>query len=264
MSTKRKCVYCGQAQNLTNEHLFPEFFQNAFEPITTAKTPTGDKAVRAALEVHDVCAPCNNGPLSQLDTYLSILNDKYFSAIIHSGDSVHFEYDVDMLLRALLKIGFNVARARKWHLHNWQAVAQYILGRIPRPHGMHIYLQLMIPTPLAKTTLPVSPEATEVPPIPMRVELFDVGLYPGAILAFSISVFSYRFFILREDMTVFCNQRQRTIHQWAKHTKGAYELTHRRFRKLYASSVQVLDDPKNSAIFLQQLSKMRRLKQELE
>jgi len=54
--TTRTCVYCGVASDLTNEHVIPECFQKTFEPITTAKTPTGEKAILSALEIHDVCA----------------------------------------------------------------------------------------------------------------------------------------------------------------------------------------------------------------
>src|SRR5580658_3063707 len=142
MTTARTCAYCGRDSDLTNEHVFPECFNKTFDAITTAKTPAGEKAVLSDLEIHDVCGECNNGPLSSLDAFFCALNDKYFSTIIHSGDCVKFEYDFERLLRVLLKIGYNVARARKWPLANWQDTAHYIRGTAPRPLGFRLFLQL--------------------------------------------------------------------------------------------------------------------------
>ena len=111
ISAGRTCAYCGQASDLTNEHVIPECFQKTFEPITTAKTPTGEKAVTSALLIGDVCPHCNNGPLSQLDTYLCELNDRYFRKVVRAGDCVRFEFNFDLLLRVLLKIGFHYCPA---------------------------------------------------------------------------------------------------------------------------------------------------------
>ena len=116
--TGRICAYCGQGSNLTSEHVFPECFGKTFEAITTARTSSGEKVILADLKIHDVCVGCNNGPLSQVDTHLCELNDKYFSKIVRPGDHVRFEFDFDQLVRMLLKIGYNVARARKWPLRN--------------------------------------------------------------------------------------------------------------------------------------------------
>jgi hypothetical protein len=111
LGTKRKCAYCGENSALTNEHVFPECFRKTFDAISFAKTQSGDKAVFSALEIGDVCSLCNNARLSPLDTYLCSLNDKYFVNLVHSGDRVRFQYDYDLLLRMLPKIGYNVARA---------------------------------------------------------------------------------------------------------------------------------------------------------
>jgi hypothetical protein len=202
---------------------FRGVFRKTFEAITTAKTSTGEKAILGDLKVRDVCTSCNNGPLSRLGTYLCQLNDKYFSKIIRPGDRVRFEFDSDQLLRMLLKIRYNVARARNWPLGNWRDVVQYVLGRSPCPSGFRIFVQLMIPTPVQKTNLPVSPGTTEVPPLPMRVYSVDVSNYPGVMSAYWISFWSYRFFILREKTQVPRSQRKQTIARWLMATKGATE-----------------------------------------
>src|SRR3954447_23745661 len=60
-------------------------------PSSGAKDSSGCRRP-SALEIHDICVTCNNGPLSQLDDYPSKLNNEYFSKIIHSGDTVDFAY----------------------------------------------------------------------------------------------------------------------------------------------------------------------------
>src|SRR5215813_1279618 len=127
MSPTGVCAYCGEVRVLTNEHIFPDCFQKTFDGINIAKTPSGDKAIAGGHEIGDVCGCCNNGPLSQLDTYFCALNDQYFSTIVYPADFIRFQFDFDYLLRALLKIGYNVARTRSWPLSNWIDATDYIL-----------------------------------------------------------------------------------------------------------------------------------------
>jgi hypothetical protein len=260
MKTGRVCAYCGQGSDLTSEHVFPQCFQKSFDAITTTKTPTGEKAISSDLEIHDVCGSCNHGPLSVLDTYLCELNDKYFLKIIRPGDNVRFEFNLDQLLRMLLKMGYNVARARKWPIEIWLDAKQYILDKAPCPSGFRIFLQLMIPTPAKKTTLPVSPGTTEVPPLPMSVYQLDVTAFPGLMSGYWISIWSYRFFVLQEDTRISRQVRRRSLAKWLKTEKGVYELDRRNVARVYASSVEVLDTLKASPIFHDQLSKARKLK----
>src|SRR6266850_835259 len=62
--------------------------------------------------VRDVCDKCNNGPLSTLDGYarnfLSSIN--YKRTYVESA-RMEFEYKYDLLLRWLLKVSYNAARA---------------------------------------------------------------------------------------------------------------------------------------------------------
>jgi len=264
VKTERACAYCGHGSDLTNEHVLPKCFRKTFKAITTAKTPAGEKAILADLEIHDVCSGCNHGPLSRLDTYLCELNDKYFLKIVRPGDHVRFEFDFDQLLRVLLKIGYNVARARKWPLGNWQEVPLYILGTSPCPSGFRVFVQLMIPTPVQRTNLPVLPGTTEVPPLPLRVYPDDVSSYPGLISVHWVSFWSYRFFVLQEDTQVPRGKREQAIAKWLRKKKGAKELNRRGVATMYASSVMVLDGANESPIFHEQLSKARELKSAME
>ena len=262
MEKNKVCVYCGGGK-VTSEHVFPECFRKTVgEPLFTAKTLDGEKAISSALTVRDVCAQCNNGPLSQLDAYICGLNSRYFERIIHAGDRVRFEYEYDMLLRALLKLSYNVARARKWPLKPWQDTAEYIVGKGASPPWLHIFLQLMIPTPLREAHLPVAEDATEVPPIPMRVALADVRPFHGLMSGCLVSIRSYRFFVVWEDISLSTVIRRKGLDAFFKISKGAYQLTRRGRVVAYASSVKVLDDV--TPIFREQVSKLKALKSKIE
>jgi hypothetical protein len=268
MDTGRTCVYCGRREALTGEHVVPDCFQKSFEAISIAKTSTGDKAILSAQQIHDVCACCNNGPLSRLDSYLCFLNDRYFLKTVHAGHRVRFEYDFDLLQRMLLKIGYNVARTRHWPLGTWQqaTATRYILEGTVRPSGLRIFLQILVPTPVTKTRLPVSPGTNEIGPLPWHAELKDVSSVPGLDFLYSMSFWSYRFFVLWGDMQAGRDIRRQATARWLrnKDRNGAYELTSRGVVTVYASSVTALDALKDDPAFLDQLAKARKLKSEID
>jgi hypothetical protein len=247
---------------LTGEHVVPDCFHKTIEAISIAKTPTGDKAIASAQEIRDVCAHCNNGPLSQLDNYLCKLNEKFLSTIVHAGDCVDFRYDFDRLLRVLLKIGYNVARTRNWPLANWQDAAQYILGRASCPKGYHLFLQLVIPTPAKRVRLPLTPGTREVTPLPWHANLNNVSHIAGLVFEYALSFWSYRFFILRGAGQDNRATRRRAVSLWlkAKDKNGTCELTDRNAATLYASSLTVMGALQGDPNFFDHLSKARSLK----
>ena len=264
-STGRACVYCGQRGNLTNEHVVPDFYHKTFgETISIVKTPSGDKAIPSPQEVGDVCANCNNGALSRVDSYLADLTKKYFSTIVKPGDRIQFAYDSDLLLRTMLKVAYNVARTRNQSIEVFQEARGFILGEKPRPSRFRVFLQLLVPTPARKTELPLKPGTTEVPPLPWRADLYDVSGFPGLSFAGSLSFMSYRFFILRENESMPANVRKRSVASWLKQNKGATELTSKGIVTVYASSVTVLDALKGNPTFEMQLAKARTLKAEMQ
>lgn len=265
MNTGRSCVYCGQSRNLSNEHVVPECYHKALgETISIVKTPTEDKAIPNPQEIGDVCAACNSGPLSCLDSYLADLTKKYFSTIVHPADCIRFQYDFNLLLRFILKVAYNVARTRNWPIEIFQQAREFILGEKPCPSGLRIFLQLLIPTPARQTTLPVTPGTTEVPPLPWRADLYDVSSFRGLVFACSVSFMSYRFFILWEDMNVPSAIRKRSVARWLKENKGASELTRKGRATVYASSLTVLDAVKGNPTFEKQLSMARKLKADMK
>lgn len=69
--TMPSCAYCAREAPLTREHLIPAFmydYQKQFTPFIEW-SELAEKTVGGELQIKDVCAPCNNGPLSALDDY---------------------------------------------------------------------------------------------------------------------------------------------------------------------------------------------------
>jgi hypothetical protein len=174
MTSSRKCAFCGATNGLTNEHLFPRFLYKQIGPgqgISVARTASGDKAVASQLQIADVCSGCNSGALSDLDQYARELHDKYFRNIVHRGDRVDLTFDFDLLLRWLLKIGYNFARSRRWIFSSKSDVPAYVLGRIARPKGFRIFVQLIIPTRTDSLQWKQRPDADEIQPVSAHAPL---------------------------------------------------------------------------------------------
>ncbi|HYF84281.1 MAG TPA: hypothetical protein VEB00_14775 [Clostridia bacterium] len=99
----------------TREHIIPDGFlrgMNKSEQIRwTEAAPC--KVINSDFIIKDVCSVCNNGVLSQLDTYAINEIIKYNGKIQKDIMQVIFEYDYNKLARWLLKICYNSARANK-------------------------------------------------------------------------------------------------------------------------------------------------------
>jgi hypothetical protein len=103
-----RCSYCNKQGTLTKEHIWPRSLITKYEK---NYNPRINAFYKGEAVIKDVCAICNNVHLSKLDTYLNGLYEKYLQHILLPGDAACIEYDYNLLLRALLKISFNSARA---------------------------------------------------------------------------------------------------------------------------------------------------------
>lgn len=104
------CSYCGKIAPLTREHIWPNCLIEKYESLLTyskreSKFYKGDPTIK------DICGHCNNVVLSKLDAYLSSLYDKHFERIWLPGEQATISYDYELLLRSVLKISYNSARA---------------------------------------------------------------------------------------------------------------------------------------------------------
>ena len=97
---------------MTKEHILPRFLYRQFPNQKTGYNVRADKFLTWEPQVRDVCKDCNNGPLSALDAYaqqflLAVRSDRTYP----KDADITFAYDYSLLLRWLLKVSYNSARA---------------------------------------------------------------------------------------------------------------------------------------------------------
>jgi len=201
------------------------------------------KVVSSEPTIADVCEACNNGPLSELDQYVCTLYERYFIHLVHSGDRVKFEFDFDLLLRWLLKVGYNVARARrgKWPVSSLADVRDYILGREELRPSSRILLQLVPPAKVEPGIVKDLPAATEAPPIFHRVAIFDTKYSPGFRAGFLITLYSYYFYVLLEEDEISSQLRERVFKALLGEIPGGYRLRPDKRADIYPSSLDMFE-----------------------
>jgi len=147
-SKKRVCAYCGNESSLTKEHIWPlSIIQRSFSK-SMRFSQRANKVFSADLTIADVCALCNNGNLSLLDSYLCKLYDEYFNEFAEKSSKITFKYDYNDLLRVLLKISYNTARANK-NLTDTKLLEShkyFILNGGESPENFILFLDLIPPT----------------------------------------------------------------------------------------------------------------------
>lgn len=145
-TSKRKCAYCGTAENLSREHIFPASIIKRYEDDLISVSDKSDKAFKADLVVKDVCKSCNNGILSSIDSQLLNIFVKYMHSPVQPGDSVKLSFDYNTLLRALLKISYNSARASSDGIKAVSTLKKYIpfiLGKTKSAPSIILRLQIV-------------------------------------------------------------------------------------------------------------------------
>ena len=100
------CAYCGAQKELTREHVFPRWLRSELDDYPTVTPARGRHLFGGDLVVADVCADCNNGPLSELDeTAKRYWDDGLDSAETLSGSVAA------LMARWAAKVGYNAQRA---------------------------------------------------------------------------------------------------------------------------------------------------------
>lgn len=138
------CAYCKLERPATREHVIPSFLysvQKAAEGKVIGWNEVVEKMVGGEAKVKDVCAECNNGVLSKLDSYgkgmlarAGLLVNNYL------GRSLTLPYDHSQLLRWLLKISFNSSRTDGVHSYLFDEFVPFILGESEPPPRHRIAL----------------------------------------------------------------------------------------------------------------------------
>lgn len=167
----KRCPYCGATCRPTREHLIPDWHsqtvgREGWETFN-ARSPT--RHLKGDMEIKDVCGSCNNGVLSQLDSYGKDLFLAFLQEPAYRGESTNFEYDQSLLMRWLLKLCFNSARVHNADTTILQEYAKYVLGLEQIPGDVAVFAHLISPTdysmqpPTAARRVISSPDHVERP-----------------------------------------------------------------------------------------------------
>jgi hypothetical protein len=142
------CPYCANLCKPTREHVIPEWYTTAVgkEDLETFNALRPTKHLKGDLEIKDVCEICNNGVLSDLDAYGKELYLRYWERSAYRNETIEFEYDYQRLVRWLLKLCFNSARAHNADVTILSKYARYILGLESEPAPIVVYINLVVPT----------------------------------------------------------------------------------------------------------------------
>lgn len=217
----KKCAYCNNEEKLTKEHIFPHSFIRKSQKFDSAFLKAQTKVVNCEPQRKDVCSKCNNEHLSKLDNYSNKLYNEYFYKIVSQGDTIIFKYDYDLLLRWLLKISYNAARATDLnHSKIYLDYIPYILYGTPKPTHIYIFLQLIISKKLTKEEkIKLSTEFQDFNEITPKIfRVGDIMFHPFYISDFNIrrmaSFYSYYFYLLAQPLAKMSRQSSRKFVRW--------------------------------------------------
>ncbi len=232
------CAYCGQDRKATREHVIPSFlysFQKELEQSVIGWNEVAGRMVKGEAKIKDVCAECNNGPLGQLDAYgKGFLTNSGLLVQNYRKDRLFIQYEYSLLLRWLLKISFNSARADGVHAHFFDEHIPFIMGQDPPPkrHRVAIVLYLSAPVLLKNHRSPpasfveISQGSGVVSPFHVRISYNAVRneRYVHRIIIIGPAVFHLLLF--RDD--VLPGHAASEIRSLIKSQSGAVELSYKR------------------------------------
>lgn len=203
------CAYCDMPCQQTREHVVPRWYNDTPGESETFSARAPLTHVRGDLIVRDVCATCNGGVLSSLDAYGKELYERYFASPVYAGETVVFEYDGDRLLRWLLKLSYNSARAQNADVRVLREYRKVMIGESPVPDRVRCWLHFVPPTSIdsaAKALRPARRDEQDQPhvdvPLWFRICQFRITDHPAPSLvqrAVVINSFAFTLLIARAD-----------------------------------------------------------------
>jgi hypothetical protein len=149
---RKRCAFCNQVGPLTKEHLWPKSLHKRLENVSGGGKnyfwlKRLEQEIQSEPQVRDVCAACNNGVLSELDSYICDLFDSQLVHMPERKETVTFSFDYHLLKRWLLKLSFNFARVHDSpDRQALEALRPYILGDdLALGRSTQLFLQLIYP-----------------------------------------------------------------------------------------------------------------------
>ncbi|WP_410684896.1 hypothetical protein [Citrobacter europaeus] len=198
METKKHCAYCKNTSSLTKEHIFPSAIIKSFDIELLTITDKSDYHFKGDLVVGDVCSNCNNGVLSQLDEHFVTCYKNQMITPLKPGDEITFEYEYDLLLRELLKISYNSARASNGGYNDRVTLEKYIpfiINGNKKVDG--VILSLLIVTSANRINLETGKYEKPLEPYLLRsASISGLNLNPNNYIVRMVAFNSFWFFLL--------------------------------------------------------------------
>jgi hypothetical protein len=205
----RPCAYCNNACQPTREHVIPDWYNDTPGEAETFSARAPLTHLKGDLLVKDVCSRCNNGVLAGLDGYGKELYERYFAAPVYWSETVTFDYDGNRLLRWLLKLSYNSARAQNADVRVLREFRKVMLGESPLPERIQCWVHLVGATCIdssAKVVRPARREEQGQPgvqePLWFRICQFRLTDFPALSLvqrAVVINSFCFTLLVARAD-----------------------------------------------------------------
>ena len=144
------CAYCKKDRKLTREHIIPNFiyeYQKSIEGKYVGWNERAKKLLSSEGVIKDVCEDCNNVILGKLDASASrmiksagVLTENF------TEKTATLDYNYSSLMRWLLKVSFNSARAADNLAFRFKKYIPYILGKDPvDPDDVFVLVGLSMP-----------------------------------------------------------------------------------------------------------------------
>ncbi len=191
----KSCAYCDRQAPMTREHIWPDNIIESYGTELHTYNGNRQKFHKGDPVIKDVCSDCNSEKLSILDAWIGGVFNAQLKSIIQPGESVTFKYNYDLLLRSLLKISFNAARANgnSKVIEEHQYLREYILEGRSRPR-VEVRLQIVTAARVIKSD---SNELDQFTPTMLRSGLVPFGgKHSDKFLVRLIAFNSYYFYLV--------------------------------------------------------------------
>lgn len=133
----KKCAYCGEMlgsplHTKTDEHIIPDSLLKLYPEQDISIHKTSRFVDNRGMTISDVCSSCNNGVLSELDSYGKKFIENYFY-IPYKFNDYYTAFDVtlnyELYTRWILKIAYNSLRCDKYNVEYINDCLPYIMGK---------------------------------------------------------------------------------------------------------------------------------------
>lgn len=149
----KKCAYCGELlgspfHSKTDEHIIPDSLLKLYPEQDISINNKSSFVDNRGMTISDVCSSCNNGILSELDSYGKQLIESNFYIPYKFNDyyiPVDITLNYELFTRWILKIAYNSIRCDKYDSVYIKECIPYIMGKTTSyPTNVSVLLGLHI------------------------------------------------------------------------------------------------------------------------